>query len=403
MKRPGWRLALLILSCTGLSTSPTLAETPQWHGSIKALALYGEESPVGLSPDYWLSSNRLRLDMDWQPTGDWEFEVAFDYQFLWTDLRGPFRSTGSHINRLTDLDHDWQHGEEAYSLLQVDRLNLRWKNSRIDVIAGRQAIGFGRILIFSPLDVVAPFAPDAFDTDVRSGVDALRAMVYYGLDGQVGAMTVFGKVARYDSHLVTWSDNHGGLDLLMIGGRLRGRPMLGAGLAGSLGTLGLKGEISVHRGRDIDEPGGDRADGYALAAVEAWYRFDHGLSLILQYLFNGPGGQAPGSYPEVLASAPLQEGLTHLLGRHYLIAAPAYELHPLMTLQGMLLWNLDDDSFLVRPTLGLSLADNLALEIFWTSHYGHKPRVTTAGLPPVPRSEFGMRGDNGGIFLKWFF
>lgn len=403
MNRPGWRLAFSLLVCTSLAPAAALAQMPQWQGSIKSLALYGEKAPAGLSPEYRLSSSRLRLELGWEPATDWAFEAALDQQFLWSDLAEIFRPGESDFNRITGLDRTWEHSDEATSRLQVDRLNLRWRNPRISLSAGRQAIGFGRILIFSPLDVIDPFAPDALDTDVRSGVDALRATLHYRLDGQLGVIAILGKEARYDSQLVTWSDNYNGIDLLMIGGRLRGRSMLGAGLAGSLGTLGLKGEISVHRGRDLDEPGGDLYSSYALAAVEIWYRFDNGLSLILEFLYNGPGSRNPRDYPEVLASAPLQEGLTHLLGRRHLMVAPAYELHPLVNLQGIILWNLDDDSVLLRPTFNLNLADNLELEIFYTWHHGQAPQAVAAGLPPLPRSEFGLRGNSGGFFLKWFF
>ena len=179
--------------------------------------------------------------------------------------------------------------------------------------------------------------------------------------------------------------------------------MFGAGLAGSLGTLGLKGEFSIYKGRDTEKTGGDLHDSYTLAALETWYRFDNGISLVTQYLYNGPGVGNPKDYPKALVSAPLQEGLTHLLGRHYLIAAPAYEIHPLATVQGLLLYNIEDRSTLVRPTLDLSLADNLALELFWTWHSGEKPRVITPFLLVEPRSEFGIRSDSGGFFLKWFF
>ncbi len=403
MNRRLRKLTLALLVCACLPPAPTLGKPPQWHGSVKSLNLYGQEAPSGLADDYRISSNRLRLDMDWQPVASWRVEAAVDHQVLWTDPPGILPLAGNNLNRRVDLDHSWDHGEDTASRLQVDRLNLRRESGRTDVIVGRQAIGFGRILIFSPLDVIAPFAPDALDTDVRGGVDALRATYHYGLDGQLGAVAVLGSTSRYDSTLLTWSDNHAGLDLLLIGGELRGRTMIGAGLAGSLGTLGLKGEISAHRGLDVGKPGGDRSSGYTLAALEAWYRFDNGLSLILQYLHNGPGARDPSDYPAVLASAPLREGLTHLLGREYLMAAPAYELHPLVTLQGILLYNLDDGSALLRPTFDVSLGDNLALQIFWTWHHGPGPRTLAVGLPPTPRSEFGLRGDNGGLFLKWFF
>ena len=179
--------------------------------------------------------------------------------------------------------------------------------------------------------------------------------------------------------------------------------MLGGGIAGSVGTLGLKGEITIHKGREVNVPGGDLESSYLIGAVEAWYRFDNGMTLVTQYLYNGPGSDTPEEYPEILASAPLQEGLTYLLGKHYLLAAPSYELHPLATLQGLAIINLTDDSLLFRPMLDLSLSDNLSLQLFWTLHAGDKPEFVNPLLPPVVKSEFGLRGDSGGLFLKWFF
>ena len=386
-----------------LTPMPALAGNLQWSGFVKSLNVYVEEAPAGLAPEYWISSNNARLDVTWQPSDPWQLETALDYQYLWSDPAGLHGLESIDYNRRLDLEKSWQHDEHGVGRLQVDRINLRRQNGAVDTTIGRQAIGFGRILVFSPLDVIAPFAPDAIDTDVRNGVDALHTIFNYGIDGQAGAIAVWGEEAEFNSYLGTWSDNWAGLDLLMIGGKLRGRKMIGTGLAGSLGTVGLKGEISVYDGKDTDEIDGDLHDSFSVAAVEAWYRFANGLSLVTQYLYNGPGVNDPEDYPAALASAPLQEGLTYLLGRHYLIIAPAYELHPLATLQGLIIYNIDDESALLRPTLDLSLADNLSLQAFWTWHSGASPEVVSSLLPALPRSEFGMFGDSGGVFIKWFF
>lgn len=395
--------ALLFLSHLLISTSYASTSPPEWSGSFKSLNLHGEEAPADLFSEYQLSSNRARLNMDWQAASSLKLETALDYQYLWSNQPDDFIRTANNNNRHLDMDKSWQHGEHGTSYLQVDRLSLQWHIGALDATIGRQAIGFGRILIYSPLDVIAPFAPDAIDTEIRGGIDALHTVFNYGLDGQLGAIVIWGEDSRYDSFLATWSDNHAGVDMLMIGGRLRGHNMFGAGLAGSIGTLGLKGEFSLHEGRDVGKIGGDLHDSYTLAAVESWYRFDNGLSVIAQYLYNGPGVDDPEKYPRVISSAPLQEGLTYLLGRHYLILAPAYELHPLATAQGLILYNLKDDSALIRPTLDLNLADNLSLQLFWTWNVGRKPEVAaTLSLPEI-RSEFGLRGDSGGLFLNWYF
>jgi hypothetical protein len=249
--------------------------------------------------------------------------------------------------------------------------------------------------------VVAPFPPDALDTDVRPGVDAIRVTRYFGRGGQLGGALVFGQEDVENSYLLTFSQNWEGLDILALAGSLRDRWMGGAGLAGSLGGLGLKGEMTVYQGKEVGQPGGDPADSFTLAALEGWFRLDNGLVLLAEYLYNGPGSRDPGGYLQTAQAAPLNEGLTFLTGRHYLLLAPSYELHPLATLQGLVIWNLLDDSFLARPLLNLSLADNLALQLFWNFYVGEKP-LTDLPLP-VPQSEFGSVGNSGGMFLSWYF
>lgn len=398
-------LSTLLFSLVLAAPLPAAAQDEgwQWGGSLRSLNLTGEEAPGDLFPAYRLSSTRLRLETTGQNPSGWQVEAAADHQLLGTDPGGILPLPGDGVNRRFDLDRDWQHDDGWASRLQVDRLSVAWSSGHLDAAVGRQAVGFGRIVIFSPLDVIAPFPPDALDTDVRPGVDALRLTAHYGLDGQLGAIAVLGDISRHDSYLATWADNRSGIDLLAIGGQLRNRPMAGIGAAGSLGTLGIKGEATFYEGVRIDEPGGDPHRHMLIAAIEGWYRFDNGLTLITQYLHNGAGARDPADYPETALSAPIREGLTSLLGRDYLMAAPSFELHPLVTLNGLLIWNLSDDSWLFRPTLAVNLADNFSLELFWTRPEGRGPETRSILSLSEPLSEFGSQGESAGFFMKFFF
>ncbi|TLM66803.1 MAG: hypothetical protein FDZ69_05570 [Deltaproteobacteria bacterium] len=402
------RLLTATLAAAGLllgAAGAVAGETPArpWGGSLRSLNLRGAEGPGELFPAYRFSSSSLRLETAGSPREAWRLEGAVDYQLLGADPVDRFPVPGGGVNRRFDLDHSWRHDRDWQGRIQVDRLSLGWSSARLDATIGRQAIGFGRIVIFSPLDIIAPFPVDAIDTDVRPGVDAVRLTGHYGLDGQLGAVAVFGDTARHDSYLATWADNRGGIDLLALGGVLRHRPMLGAGLAGSLGSLGLKGEAAYFEGERVGAPGGDPYRRMLNAAIEGWYRFDNGLTLIVQYLHNGCGSRQAEDYPAIALSAPLREGLTNLLGRHYLLAAPSLELHPLVTLNSLLIWNLADDSWLLRPSLAVNLADNLSLELFWIHPDGPPHRSRPLPFPPELRSEFGDRGKTIGFFMKWFF
>ena len=392
--------AVLLLAGTLPARSSAL-DAWSWSGSLRSLNLASEPLPADLGPSFRFSSTTLRLGADWQIAPKWRLSGALEDQLLGTDPAGILPLPRDRTNRRFDLDRTWHHNRGWDSRLQVDRLLVAHQGDGFDLALGRQAIGFGRIAIFSPLDIIAPFPPDAIDTVYRPGVDAVRLNLHYGFDGQLGALAILGDIDRHNSYLATWVDNRAGVDLLAIAGSLRQRPMIGVGLAGSLGLLGLKAELAAYRGQRFDQPDGDLHRHPVVAALEAWYRFDTGLTLVAQYLYNGFGEDDPSRYPAVLGSAPFAEGLTTLPGRHYLLVTTNYEFHPLVSGNGLLIWNLNDDSCLLRPTLDFSLGDNLALELFWSVPLGEEP--DTDGFLPVVRSEYGTQADNGGLFLKWFF
>jgi hypothetical protein len=378
---------------------------PAWaaelSGSLKSLDLYHTAPPLANLAAGGFSSNRMLIELEQELGGDNRFYGAVDARWLLTDPAGLPPLPADNLNRRIDLEKSWQRGEDSAQQLLIDRLQLHLTGQNVEWDLGRQPIGFGRIVLFSPLDVIAPFPPDALDNDVRPGVDAIRATHYFGRGGQLGGTLVFGREDEENSYLLTFSHNWQGIDILGLAGSLRDRWMSGAGLAGSLGGLGLKGELTVYQGKELDQPAGDPADSFMLAALEGWFRLDNGLVLLGQYLYNGPGSREPCGYLQTAQAAPLREGLTFLTGRHYLLLAPSYELHPLATLQGLAIWNLLDDSFLARPLLDLSLADNLSLQLFWSFNVGDKP---LASLPvPILRSEFGSIGNSGGVFLSWYF
>jgi len=372
-------------------------------GFLKSFDLYRQSPPNSNFPSGWVSANRLRLETETSPAPDWRFGVAGEGLLLYTDPKGLVPLPGDNLNRRFDLETNTNRDGRVAGQLQLDRLQLSWQQDDYELRLGRQALGFGRILIFSPLDVIAPFAPDAIDTDVRPGVDAIHAARYSGLGGELGGTVVFGQQPRFNSYLATATSNVSGFDLLAIGGSLRDRPMLGMGAAGSLGGLGIKGEFALYRGRNVGQPEGDPDENFAIGALEFWYRFDNDLVMVTEFLYNGPGSANPRGYLQTAQQAPFRENLTYLLGRHYLLVAPSWELHPLVNLQGLMIWNLADDSLQIRPLLDISLGDNLSLELFWNFFYGEPPRHRPPSPVPEIRSEFGAAGDAGGIFFSCHF
>lgn len=383
-----------------LPTSRSEGGEPQLGGFLKSLNTLVEGAPGGLSRSGKFSSNRLRLDGR-ASLGPVSLMASVENQLLYTDPPGLLSLPGGSPNRRLDLETEWNRDGRFADRLIMDRLNLRATFSGLDWTIGRQAIGFGRISLFSPLDIIAPFPPDALDTEVRPGVDALRLSRFVGVTGQISAVAVFGETGADNSYLAFAEGNRAGVDLLIIGGSLRRRGVIGGGLATQLAGMGIKGELSWYAGEDVGRAGGDLHDDFAIAGVEIDYRFENDLILFLQYLYNGAGVEEPQDYPAAAASAPFAEGLSFLLARHYFLAGPSYELHPLARIDGLLIWNLADGSWLLRPLLDISLSDNWVLQLFYNANSGTKPKRSLLGS--LPRSEFGSLGDSAGLFIKYFF
>lgn len=402
MKSP---LAILFLLCWLLSPVQGWAidgESLSVNGALKSLNLYLEKLPPG-SADGVVATGHARFDFSLQLAGQKGVDLAVNQRLLWTSRPSTVTLPDLQSNRFFDLEKTRRESERLSGQLEIDRLLVHGEAGRLSWAIGRQAIGFGRISLFSPLDVIAPFSPEALDTDVRPGVDALQLTRFAGLAGQLGGVMVAAEDSQYNSYLVTAGENLNAVDLLFLGGRLRGRSLLGFGLAGEIGKVGLKTEISWYRGRDVGRPDGDLQQRFSVAAVEGWYRFDNGVVLIGEYLYNGFGTHDPSEYPVVAASAPVREGLGFLLAKHYLMLAPSYQFHPLISFDGLLIYNLEDRSGLVRPRVVFSLADNLQLDLFWALTFGSKTGTDTLSGLSVVRSEFGSRGDSGGLFVRFYF
>jgi len=392
-------LAFLML-CFGAVPVAAL-ESPDVSGSLRSLSQLIEASPLR-SNRLSLSSTTMRLTADQPLSAGFTAEVALENQWLYASPAGLVTPADEVPNTAADLTKTWREDENWSTRLHIDRLSLKGRHGSLRWSAGRQAYGFGNIVLLSPLDIIAPFSPDAIDTEYRPGVDALRIDYATTRGDLLSHVTVWDDDPSLNSHLATGSFNIAGLDLLLIAGELREREMGGIGLAGNLGGLGVKGELSWYQGKAVNTTGGDLYDDFAIAAAELWYRFDNNLIVLAEYLYNGAGAETPEGYLQAAGSATVAEGLNTLLGQYYFLLAPSLELHPLLTVSLLGIWNLEDDSYMVRPQLAISLGDNLSLDISHTINHGDELTSLRPGMR-TPQSEFGMYGDSAALYLRWYF
>lgn len=287
---------------------------------------------------------------------------------------------------LFDLNSTPIESNDTVIRLHPDRLNLSYQSKTISVVLGRQAIGFGNLLGYSPLDLIAPFQPLALDKDIRPGVDALKLEYYPGPLTTVTAIAVVPKESANQSFLLLYSHLGEKGDWNLLLGENKQKPALGLGYAQDVKGAGLRLEILGFG----DERDGTQA-GYLTSGIEVDYLWANEWYLDLELFFNGEGENDPAKYQ-------LQSRDSFLAGRLYTFFNSRYELTPLLTLNLSALVNLQDDSFLISPRLIYSISNNSEVLAFYNLPFGRKPE-----LDGTIRSEYGSSPRSAGLSLRLFF
>jgi hypothetical protein len=373
-----------------------LTATPLWalQGHLRALGSYQDASPASQQPSQWNSVGQWRLAESFSPSSSLTLELAATATGWYRQHPTPYDEATA--NQRLDLTHASDDSHHTLYLTNIDRLNLKWSHGDHLITVGRQAIGFGRIVLNSPLDIIAPFAPSALITDVRPGIDALRWNFNPTAASQLQAVQVWGDNRNNNSSVISFEALLDGGDLLFLTGWLGSRPVLGLGLAGQIAGIGIKLEATSYGGKS-EQDAEDVHDEFTIAAIEFDARLVDDVYLTVDYLFNGCGSPDAEDIPDLLSSAFYQEQRAYLTGRHYLLVSVSAQLHPLLTLELFTINNLDDQSLLVRPGLTASLSDNLSLDVHYTFFSGSSPHDAS------PTSEFGGQGDLATVYISYYF
>ena len=111
------------------------------------------------------------------------------------------------------------------------------------------------------------------------------------------------------------------------------------------------------------------------------------------------GASSPDDYVGVLTSDPFARGELQVLGRDEIALQASYQLHPLWSVAALGLWNLNDGSLLLSPSVAYSASDEIAVSggLF----FGFGDDAPTPGRP-LP-SEYGLTGTTAYASFSIFF
>lgn len=363
--------------------------TFDWSGHLRAsgvLDYYGEDNLLALTAGNRLLSNatfdgRLNYSLYWGERTSFNlgYEVVANggqTRETITELAGQnpgfeqsslYRSRiPSDENQLFDLTKIISEGDDYILYQRLDRLFFASDSAIGNISIGRQALTWGNGLLFNPADLINPFAPSDIIRDYKIGSDMVLYQNGFRIfsDLQVVIVPRTGEDNELDSDQSTYglksrfSGGPGDLDLYLMENYQD--PVLGAGFSTYLGDGVLRSDVTWTYLEEDTEPASFVSG--ILNYDYSWVWSGHNWYGFIEFYYNGLGDSDP---LEALHNIPLRERLERgeifVTGKYYVDAMVHYEAHPLINLFATLIYNLEDQSFLLQPRLNWDLSQSAEL------------------------------------------
>jgi len=332
--------------------------------------------------------------------------VAYEQRVRWGSASGhtlttmilpssaptPFRVTPLDWSISDSAHHTWEH--------EIDRLNVRVRLPRADLTIGRQAIGWGRGVMFGAVDLFAPFSPLEPDREWRRGVDAVHADVKLTDHSSFDIVAAAGR--RWtDSAIAARARGYAGsVDVELMAGR-RGRDVFGgAATSAAIGDAAVHGEAALFVIPSVAREGRDAV--WKVVAGGS-YRFPLGSGLLAyaEYHYSGFGAIRPAQILPLLATPSFQErylrGDTQILSRHAIAFTGSYEQSLDLGWSGQWVFNPADGSGIIAPGFTFTLREDASVAGHAYFPYGRTPMGT------LLRSEYGSAPLAAFLQLRLYF
>ena len=300
-----------------------------------------------------------------------------------TDTTAPWRVVALEGSLSSGPSYSYWH--------EVDRLALSFHLPRVELTVGRQALGWGRGMMFGAVDVFAPFTPLEVDREWRRGVDAVRVDVRLTPRTSVEVVGVFGDHLDRSAFAGRLRGYLGPVDAEVVGGWRAKDWFVGVTASASLFDAEFHGELAAFflpvPWRYGGALGNDRLVLKAVLGASYQFNVGEGLRAVVEYHASGFGLPFPASALDLAGDSALQSrflrGDFQILGRHVLGASLSYPVDLTLATSLQVLIDPLDGSGVVAPTVNWDLAENVSLLAGAYFGWGALPQVLDL------RSQFG--------------
>ncbi len=339
------------------------------------------------------------------------FDLAYEQRLRVAS--GESRSSGTAIAvlpsdsppayRLTPLDWEIAAGQHAAWRHEIDRAVLRVAVSRLEIGVGRQAIGWGRGVLFGAVDLFSPFSPFEADREWRRGIDAIRVDAHLSSRASADAVLALGDRWSESAFAGRLRGYAGEVDVEVVAGRRARDTFGGAATSFAIGQAEAHVEVAAFR---TDAVAGSRLFGDRRTVLKAVVGGSSrlpvaaGLLVHLEYHYSGFGVRRAQDVVPALTDgqfvARILRGDTQILTRHAVAVVASYEWSPLVAASTALVHEPTDGSGVLTPSLTLTFTDRWSLLVSGYLSYGRD------ALGSEQRSAYGASPSTGLVQVRFY-
>jgi len=340
--------------------------TVRW--SFKGTGVFTRPDQTGLL--------RLRLEPTIRLGPHVSFEAAYEHRVLASS--GPAGDDQSALPvlppdaepayRISPLDWQIASGDRATWRHEVDRAVLRWSPGSVRISAGRQAIGWGRGVLFGAMDLFAPFSPFEADREWRRGADAVRVDVPLASSASADLVMAFGDDPDMFTYAARLRAFAGNADVEAVGGWRARDVFAGAATSLVIGQAEVHGEVALFRTPAVVGSAAFGARQNVIKVVvggSSLLDVGNGILLYVEYHYSGFGAASADAIAARLTDpvwvARVLRGDTQILTRHALAALTTYEWSPLLSGSMVVIQEPTDGSGVVTPSVTVTFGDYWSL------------------------------------------
>ncbi len=252
-----------------------------------------------------------------------------------------------------DLEHDLHNGKQTTIRHRLDRLYISYSNDYAVFKLGRQALSWGNGVVFRPMDIFNPFAPDAIDSSYKPGIDMLYAQLLLDNGGDLSGVLVPRRQLNdqqldnaVSSSALKWYMPRQNHELQLMIAKDYDDDVIGSSITGSVAQAIWRFELVTF----FLQQGGSRSS-LVLNIDNSWNLAGKNIYGLLEYYRNGFGSAQTGlsmqQWSKQLVDR-LARGQVYNTGRDYLATLVRIEWTPLLQLSPLMLFNLNDHSALIN-------------------------------------------------------